>query len=179
MPPRRKINRFNINFGAGPIGANQNQMPPHNAVVRIWWDSQIDAYRISTPYNAGFVEFIKLKVPVSDRQWNPDTLIWTVAEGWLAAIKELCTKTFGNVQVLTRAQVEKASAPPPPAELKLLPIDHSLVAFMKLLPYEAAQSAYRKAALALHPDRGGDMSKMADLNSIWSSLEETFYKVKK
>ena len=55
---------------------------------------------------------------------------------------------------------------------QLEPIDQTLADFMKLLPFDAAQSAYRKAAIALHPDKGGSMDSMSKLNVLWTKASE-------
>ena len=47
---------------------------------------------------------------------------------------------------------------------------------MKLLPFDAAQSAYRKAALLLHPNKGGDKEKMTRVNALWSRIENELYR---
>jgi hypothetical protein len=47
----------------------------------------------------------------------------------------------------------------------------ALTRFAALLPYKAAQSAYREAAKLFHPDHGGDGEKMQELNSLWDEVE--------
>jgi len=49
-----------------------------------------------------------------------------------------------------------------------------LAEFAALLPFEAAQAAYRAAARILHPDHGGGTLKMQQLNVAWSRVE-SFY----
>lgn len=157
------------------IGSNQGGFEKMSGNARIWWDSQISAYRMTSPFNPQFNELFKNLIPFSDRNWDKETKIWTITERYFAPTKTLLDKMFGNVQAITKEMAEKAAAPPP---VKTLPIDGVLMSFMKLLPYEAAQKAYRAAAIVLHPDRGGDMEKMANLNACWQRLEIEFYKVK-
>lgn len=153
-------------------------MPPNqNQNVRIWWDSSVAAYRLAVPYNQTFTELFKQLIPHSDRAWHPDSKIWTITEKYFDPTATLLKKMFGGaITIISRDAAEKVSAPPP---VKLAPLDQVLLQFIKLLPHEAAQSAYRKAALLLHPDKGGDMEKMANLNTCWQRIEEEFYKTKK
>ena len=49
-----------------------------------------------------------------------------------------------------------------------------LAEFAALLPFEAAQAAYRTAARIYHPDCGGDTLKMQQLNAAWARAK-SFY----
>jgi hypothetical protein len=48
--------------------------------------------------------------------------------------------------------------------------------FAKMLPFKAAQTAYREAAKLLHPDHGGSNTKMQRLNSAWEKAQGCFTK---
>jgi hypothetical protein len=51
-----------------------------------------------------------------------------------------------------------------------------LIEFAKLLPFRAAQAAYREAAKMYHPDHGGSDGKMQRLNAAWERAQEHFVK---
>lgn len=138
---------------------------------RIWWDNDLQAYRCSTPYSKEFVEFIKIAVPVSDRAYDPTTRIWAIAEKYIDVIADTAKKVWkgvGEVVIITRAQTQQASASP--AVAKQTP-DQVLTEFVKLLPIDSLIAAYRRAATELHPDRGGNMEKMAILNALWDRIK--------
>lgn len=141
--------------------------------ARIWWDSSVNAYRMTVPFNAQFNELFKNLIPHSDRDWNKDSKTWTITERYFDPTKSLITKMFGNVVVIDKATAEKASQPPP---VKTAPIDNVFNQFVKLLPYESMRKAYLHAAAVLHPDHGGDMGKMSDLNACWQRLEKEWFK---
>jgi hypothetical protein len=144
--------------------------------VRIWWDASISAYHLTSPYNKDFKDTLLGLVPASDRSWDPATKIWTFTEKWLQPTINLAeTVLRTKPQVVTRKQVEQAASSP--ATSQNIPIDTVLVQFMRAIPYEAAQKAYRTAAMLLHPDRGGDMAKMSAVNSAWSRIEKEIYHV--
>lgn len=141
--------------------------------VRIWYDPQADAYRVVTPFNQAFVDAIKKLVPISDRAWDASSKTWTITERFMGPVCSLAEKAFKcKATVVTKAQAQAASMPP---VVRQAPLDSVILDFFKLLPFEAAQGAYRKAALTLHPDRGGSMESMSRLNAAWQRLETELY----
>jgi hypothetical protein len=54
-----------------------------------------------------------------------------------------------------------------------LPVD-ALTEFVRLLPFHAAQVAYREAAKLYHPDHGGSNKKMQQLNFAWERARNHF-----
>lgn len=155
--------------------------------VRIWWDKPVAAYRLSGDYDQSLIQFLKKNIPVDQRNYeekvNQQTgkldRIWTFTEPYFDDVSKLCNVVFGpsNVTILTKAQVEQVYQAPPSGVVKQLDgLDSLLAEFMHLLPFEAAQSAYRKAAFSLHPDKGGSMEKMSRLNAIWTRIEKEIYK---
>lgn len=154
-------------------------MPHAKRTIRIWWDATVRAYRLSGAYDDQLVSFLKSNIPYSDRAWDPATKIWTFTESYFSGVEKLCKMVFGdaNVSVFTRQQVEAtAGATSGTSVQKVDTITIELAEFLRLLPYEAAQAAYRKAAFILHPDKGGDMEKMSRLNQLWTKIEKEVYK---
>lgn len=148
------------------------------AKCSIWWDDSIQAYRARFPYQPAIIEFLKKNIPFSDRSFNDQTKIWTFTESYLDGTVKFLHIAFGNneVAVVTREQTEKAKQPRQSiSPSKLTGTDAQLAEFMRLIPYESAKAAYRHAALTLHPDRGGDMEKMAKVNALWTRIEKEVY----
>ena len=158
--------------------------------VRIWWDAKVSAYRLQGDFKPELIEFLKANIPSDQRNYelimNPAVSggkehLWTFTEQYFDGMVKAAQLFFGsaNVAILTRQQVESATRGPssvPSMSSQLTSLDVMLVEFMRLLPFEAAQSAYRKAAMTLHPDRqGGSMEKMTRLNSIWTRIEKEIY----
>jgi len=146
----------------------------------IFWDTKVQAYQLQMKGDFNkiqkTVEFLKGVIPHSDRNWEPTTKTWTFTEKYLDGVQKFCTLLFGNqeVAVLTRDKVEGQSQSVSVNGYNTL--DSALLTFMKLLPFDAAQAAYRKASMTLHPDRGGDMEKMTKLNQAWSKIEKEVYR---
>jgi len=158
---------------SNPTGGGYQQVSTSNTTkCRVWYDNDLAAYRCSTPYSKEFVEFIKIAIPVSDRAYDPTTKIWAFAEKYLDVIVDTARKVWknpGEVVVITKQQTQAASASP--AVTKQTP-EQIMVEFVKLLPNDALIAAYRRAAVELHPDRGGSMEKMSLLNMYWDRIKQ-------
>ncbi len=142
--------------------------------LRIWWDQDVEAYRLSNPYNQAFVDFFKSAYPVSDREWDPSSKMWTFVEKHLDSVVLLVEKIYKQKPVvISKQQAQRASTPP---NVQALPINDVIASFVHMVPYEAMQKAYRHAALLMHPDRGGDMEQMSKMNAVWQRLEKELYK---
>lgn len=151
------------------------------AKCMVYWDTKIQAYQLKMSGEYGKIEktvqFLKGAIPHSDRNWEPTTKTWTFTEKYLDGVQKFCVLIFGaqEVAVLTRDKVE-GQAKAVSNTNGYSQLDSAMLVFMRLLPYEAAQRAYKMAAMNLHPDRGGDMESMTRLNQAWSKLEKELYK---
>ena len=148
--------------------------PRRHSTIRIWWDSTLQGYCITSPYAAPFVDAIKSLIPSSDRIFFQDQRMWCFSEKYLAAIISLCEAIWGkgSVVTITKAQSRQTTSSAPMAKASLAEVATD---FLRVLPYEAAQKAYRHAAMMLHPDRGGDMTRMTQLNTTWERIRKEIY----
>lgn len=158
------------------------------AKSQLFWDSSIQAYRLKMhgewQKTEKIVEFLKQQIPHSDR--NLDVVIlpngkkdytWTFTEKYFDGTVKFLELIFGKGEtaVITRAQVEAAQAPRQAMVSSGSPQANMCLEFLKAIPYEAAQKAYREAAIRCHPDRGGDMEKMSTINSLWTRIQKEIY----
>ncbi len=150
------------------------------AKCTIVWDKNVQAYKLTFPYNVKAVEFLKKLVPNSERIWDNQTKTWTFNESYLQGTIDFCRLCFGGneVAVLTRQQVEQASQQAPPG----MPVHvgtglgADAIEFLKLIPFDIMKKAYRETAHILHPDKNkDDESKMATFNSYWTKIEKGVY----
>ena len=56
-----------------------------------------------------------------------------------------------------------------------LSLDGVQARFMELVPYEAAKSLHRELVKLYHPDKGGNETKMTELNLLWKRIEKDQY----
>lgn len=152
---------------------------------RIWWNEQAQAYAVVSGYSKDVVAALKTVIPSGDRDYDPTTKTWFVKESYGEAIRKIAESAFGigSVSFTSRAVSQQASqrtytssntASIQPSQGTT---EDAVVAFMGLVPYDAAKRSYLLAAQALHPDKpDGDGVKMARLNELWKRVEKEFYK---
>lgn len=141
--------------------------------IRIWWDTSCQAYRVVTPYNRDFIEALKQLMPFSDRAWDGASKMWTISEKFLGPVSTLAEKFFHTKPtIVSKAQAESAQTP---RAVLGTPLAEACEKFFRLCPQDAMQKAYRNAAVVLHPDHGGDMQKMSELNSLWQRISKELW----
>jgi hypothetical protein len=149
--------------------------------IRIWWDASIQAYRLSSSWNNQLVDCLKSSIPATERSFDPQSKIWTYIEKHHDNLVKLLRAIGMDPVVVSRQQTEAASGASQQAgstssaPARSATLDSVLCTFMRTLPYDAAQAAYRKASMILHPDRGGSMEAMSALNVAWTRIEKELY----
>jgi hypothetical protein len=159
------------------------------AKAQLFWDSTIQAYRLKMQgewsKTEKIVEFLKKQIPHSDR--NLDVVVdpktgkkdytWTFTEKYFDGTVKFLELIFGKseIAIITRKQVEEAQRPRSAMVSSANPTAQAAFEFLKAIPYEAAQKAYREAAIRLHPDRGGNMEQMASVNALWTKIQKEIY----
>jgi len=154
---------------------------------RIWYDVQAQAYVVSSSYSEKLVDALKTLIPSGDRNFDPQTKFWYLKEAYGEAIRSIATSAFGihAVSFTSKQVAEQASQQSyqrtTSAGASLNPssgtTEDAICAFFALLSYDAAKSAYRRAALDTHPDKqNGDATKMSRLNDLWSRIEKEYFK---
>lgn len=154
--------------------------------ARIWWEDSSQSYVVSCSYAPKFVESVKSLIPSGSRTYDPTTKFWNVTEQYGEFLRKLAETAFGVgcVSFTSRQVASQASQSQQRAYTGQIPTttngtsttEDCVVAFMNLVPYEAAKRAYLLAAQNHHPDKGGDAQKMSRLNELWSRIEKEFYR---
>ena len=157
------------------------------------WDVPRQAYAVTAEYQPNFIEFIKAKVPGSNRVAEFDSITrkfkcWYIKEAWFDVLHELASQLWpGAVHVLSKINAERAWKMQEDARLAAIaaqraavlgPFESALLNFCTLCDVDALRAARNKMAIALHPDKGGDPEKMARLNASWFLIEQEFKKQK-
>lgn len=142
----------------------------------IWDDGPRQVYTLTCVPVPSFINLLKATIPASQRTYDPQTKIWCFSEEWGPKIAVAATGFFEQNQIkFTSKEVvqrKNKSNIPAGTDVNKLPMTDVIAGFIKLLSKNALKSAYRTAAMELHPDRqGGDQSKMAQLNTLWTRIE--------
>ncbi len=187
---RRRIAEDRASYGGfygrrwGSLNNFQGDTMPKVIVVH---DAETASYDIKFEYKGnaawdavtGVIAVIKATIPVSDRAYDPGTNIWSVAEKYWPALKELLEHSTFQIEESKKLRLEdffyEAPAPAGPTRSSLGDSICKLLGVTSdVLNDDAAlKKAYRKKALELHPDKNnGDGSRMSELNSIWSQYNE-------
>lgn len=155
--------------------------------AKIWWDVPSAAYIVSIPYNESFLNALKQLIPGGDRSYDPNTKFWYIKETYGEFVRKLASDAFGihNVSFVSKTVAEQSASQstssnrsnPAAAKLGGGTTEDVIVAFMNLVPYEAARKCYQQTALAYHPDHNPqDGDKMVLLNQLWDRLVKELYK---
>jgi hypothetical protein len=134
---------------------------PH---ISIWWDSDEYVCRFSFSYE--LVDFLR-GLPKKDRRFDDEEKTWSFRARHLEAVLDECHRLGFDVNHQDGAGDVPTSTEPSSND--------TLVNFFRLVPKEAMQAAYKRAAIALHPDRGGNSESMKKLNRLWSEIQHEFY----
>jgi hypothetical protein len=124
---------------------------------------------LATPYHRGFVDALKVQIPVSYRRWDPDSKTWFVESPYdLTAIRIL------------RAHFPHADIGERPGEQTQFTThsgcscdaNHRALYVCQGAPLEVIRAAYKALAKTHHPDAGGDVATMQQLNSAYERLAD-------
>ena len=153
---------------------------------RIWWEESSQSYVVSCSFAPKFVESVKSLIPSGSRTYDPTTKFWNVTEQYGEFLRKLAETAFGvgcvsftSRNVTRQASQQSAYSRSSHSTLTTngqSSTEDAVVAFMNLVPYDAAKRCFLLAAQTHHPDKGGDAQKMSKLNELWSRIEKEFYK---
>jgi hypothetical protein len=111
-----------------------------------------DQAEFSTPYRAAFVDQIRAKAPSYARRWDPEKRTWTVREPYVDEVLNAARAVFGHIALLDRRL-------PHPADWA--------AAMFAATPAGLHERLYKRLALVLHPDQGGDLTAMQSLAAAY------------
>ncbi len=144
--------------------------------TRIWYDTAVDAYVVSSSYNEKLVESLKNIIPSSDRHYDLKTKFWYVKEPYGEFVRKIAETAFGIGSVSFTSKTVAQQTSSRTTLVKHDSLDKSIAEFFSLLSYDDAKKAYRSASLTLHPDKGGDGLKMSKLIELWRKIEKEIFK---
>jgi hypothetical protein len=129
----------------------------------------------------GVIFWIKKTIPGGERDYDDINKVWYIHEKYFATLRDI-------VNAVPEFNVSIFEKPIGASQTTFVPMETYFVRFTQLTgtdissyaedQFKEALKLYRRAALALHPDRnGGDGSRMADLNDSWEHIKERHFKI--
>lgn len=167
--------------------------PQKRQNISITWDTSVSAYRIKMNYDEDLVKLIKQYVSAQHRVWEPQSKTWLIEEQYFDALRDLFNALQpGHVTVEPRYVTERKLRDAEARFKDSLPktkdtpsVEDARREFYSLskelgvgmgpienVDFDYEKRLYRKMAILLHPDKGGDSVKMARLNTCWKVLQE-------
>lgn len=120
-------------------------------------------YRVTFPYDPDVVAGIKELVPPHSRTYDPVGKSWFVASAYRDIVHELLEAVFIEVET----DPERTFTPPtrttPRTEFHVLHLQPTA-------PLELVEAAYRCLSRLHHPDRGGSVEIMQQINAAVSII---------
>ena len=105
---------------------------------------------VVTPYKSEFVEELKWAIPHPHRLWDNEMKCWLVSEAYLPRLMEILDDFYD--EIINSIVKEE-------------PIAQNLFkSILDILPDEYVQRVYSALAQAVHPDHGGSVEQMTQLN---------------
>ncbi len=121
------------------------------------------SYRVEFPYDRSVVESIKRIIPPHSRAYDPDAKCWYVSSAFRDIVHELLEAVFIDVET----DPERTFTPPtrttPRTEFHVLHLQPTA-------PLELVEAAYRCLSRLHHPDRGGSVEIMQQINAAVSII---------
>jgi len=116
--------------------------------------------RLFTPFDAGFVEQLKARIPAPLRRWDKLDKCWVIESAGIFRAVSLAEQYYGEVEDIAATTPTRAVTATPHAVLHLLPD----------APADLVPVVYRHLAKVKHPDRGGDTREMQRLNEAYETI---------
>jgi hypothetical protein len=127
---------------------------------------------LNTPYRKPFVDRLKESIPADYREWRPDEKVWMIEFGYHQIAIRLFEMFYpdGEVQSATTHQRHRTTTASH-APVSIDP-DRRLLYVNNDAPQEVVSAAYRALSKLHHPDRGGDLTRMQQLNDAYARLRD-------
>lgn len=120
-------------------------------------------FAIRSRYNREFIEELKQCAPI--RAWDAATKSWLVPAASLDVVLRLCKKHYPYDDTT----VERAQKPAATKSIGARPRD--ILGVSPRADQSEVKEAYRRLALALHPDRGGSHELFVLVQNAYDSLK--------
>lgn len=113
---------------------------------------------LETPYNKQFLDTFRRSIVPKKRMWDENDKVWYVVRDQFEKLTHMLEEYFDETLLLEFPQQ-----------------DVSTDAWSKLwllsgAPLEVVRAVYKALSMLNHPDRGGDVEKMKDINVAYKEI---------
>jgi hypothetical protein len=128
---------------------------------------------LKTPFKAKFVADLKDEIPAHGRAWRPETKTWWIESLFVDDAIDLCREHYGEVEILDEREAKRSAPPPPPPPDPPQPSGpYATLHLLPTAPMPIVEVVYRKMAAMHHPDLGGDLRFMQQINAAFDSIRK-------
>jgi hypothetical protein len=121
---------------------------------------------LTFPFSRPLVDALKADIPSSLRTYDPASKTWTIAAGCADYAVALLLAYYPNAEIPVQWKRTPPTVTAPRAGAEHFQTLHLL----PTAPVELIEASYRVLAHLHHPDVGGDLRSMQDLNAAYAAI---------
>ena len=117
---------------------------------------------LDAPYSKTFIQELKKSLPAKKRAWDNNDKVWIIPVDQFEKVTFILDKYFEDTLLLDFPAQDVAQDVW--GKLYLLPG----------APLEVVKAVYKALSLKYHPDRGGDVARMSEVNVAYNELMKEY-----
>ncbi len=119
--------------------------------------------RLYTPFDPGFVEQLKARIPAALRRWDKADKSWVIEAAGIFRAVSLAEQYYDEV-------VDIPTTPPEPQRFRPV-TPYATLYLLPDAPLGLVETAYRWLVKEHHPDTGGDTRRMQEINAAREAIK--------
>lgn len=119
---------------------------------------------VHTPYHAEYIQDLKTQIPHGGRIWDKDLRIWIVNKGFEKILLKIVYKHFDEVEYSQDGE--------PQQQKQAISELYATLHLLSTAPEELIKAAYKALSKIHHPDVGGDLVKMQEINAAYDAIRK-------
>jgi hypothetical protein len=160
---------------------------PTQTKVSIYWSNKSSAYTIKFSDTENWnqmqilIQYMK-KIPLGERDYDPDNKIWFLIEKYIESFKEMVTlmNQFFTLDFQAKPTGQTNQAIFIPVDVYINKFHDLTGQDVKDIEYNIARKQYLRWLMVNHPDKKPENHILVrDANECWSALELNYFKTKK
>lgn len=124
---------------------------------------------LTFPFSRMFVELLKNTIPYTSREWDPERKAWTIDPPYTDLAIALLVKHFPDAHIGGRPGPSFRS-PRSTCSCLSRDSDYAKLYVLPTAPPEVIRAAYRALTKMRHPDVGGSVAVMQELNAAFERV---------